>query len=65
MSELHRAQRPFKAAKEAEMSGQSYHRWRKNYRGVRVARAKRFKELGRENTQLKRLIADLSRGAYA
>ncbi len=35
-------------------------RWRKEYGGLRVDRAKRFKELEKENIRLKRLVADLS-----
>ena len=35
-------------------------RWRKEYGGLRVDQAKRFKELEKENIRLKRLVADLS-----
>ena len=35
-------------------------RWRKEYSGLRVDQARRFKELEKENTRLKRLVADLS-----
>ncbi|MCZ8122373.1 MAG: IS3 family transposase [Magnetospirillum sp.] len=48
------------ACKEAELSGQSYYRWRKEYGGLDIEQAKRFKELERENARLKRLVADLS-----
>jgi transposase-like protein len=48
------------ACKEAEISEQSYYRWRKEYGGLDIEQAKRFKELERENTRLKRLVADLS-----
>lgn len=47
------------ACKEAEISEQSYYRWRKEYGGLDIQQAKRFKELERENTRLKRLVADL------
>ncbi len=36
----------------------TYYRWRKEYGGLRSDQARRFKELERENTQLKRLVAD-------
>ena len=49
-----------KACKEAELSEQSYYRWRKEYGGLDIEQAKRFKELERENARLKRLVADLS-----
>jgi transposase-like protein len=38
----------------------TYYRWRKEYGGMRVDQAKRLKELEAENTQLKKLVADLS-----
>ena len=41
-------------------SEQSYYRWRKEYGGLRIDQAKRLKELERENSRLKRLVADLS-----
>lgn len=39
---------------------QTYYRWRKEYGGLRVDQARRFKELERENARLKKLVADLS-----
>jgi putative transposase len=39
---------------------QTYYRWRREYGGMRVDQAKRLKELERENTRLKKLVADLS-----
>ncbi len=38
----------------------TYYRWRKEYGGLRVSQAKRFKALEKENSQLKKLVADLS-----
>jgi putative transposase len=46
--------------KEADASGQSYYRWRKEYGGLKVDQAKKMKDLGRENARLRRLVADLS-----
>lgn len=48
------------ACKEADVSEQSYHRWRKEYGGLKVDQAKRMKDLERENARLRRLVADLS-----
>ncbi len=48
------------ACKEVEITEQSYYRWRNEYGGLAIEQAKRFKELERENAQLKRLVADLS-----
>jgi len=39
---------------------QTYYRWRKEYGGMRVEQAKRLKELEKENTRLKKLVADIS-----
>ena len=48
------------ACKEAEISEQSYYRWRKEYGGLKVDQAKKMKDLERENVRLRRLVADLS-----
>ena len=37
---------------------QTYYRWRKAYGGLKVDQAKRFTALEKENTRLKRLVAD-------
>jgi len=42
------------------VSEQSYYRWRKEYGGLKVNQARRFKELERENARLKRAVADLT-----
>ena len=39
---------------------QTYYRWRREYGGMRVEQARRFKELEKENGRLKRLVADLT-----
>ncbi len=48
------------ACKEANISEQTYYRWRKEYGGLELDQAKRMKDLERENARLKRLVADLS-----
>lgn len=48
------------ACKEAEISEQSYYRWRREHGGLKVDQARKMKELERENTRLRRLAADLS-----
>ena len=40
------------------MSEQTYYRWRREYGGLRLHQAKRRKEFERENTRLKKLVAD-------
>jgi transposase-like protein len=39
---------------------QTYYRWRKQYGGMKVEQARRFKELEVENARLKKLVADLT-----
>ena len=47
------------AAKKLGIAEQTLIRWRKEYGGLRVDQARRFKELEKENIRLKRLVADL------
>ncbi len=37
---------------------QTYYQWRKEYGGMRVDQAKRLKDLEKENTRLKKIVAD-------
>ena len=48
------------ACKEAEITMQTFYRWRKEYGGLKMDQAKRLKELEKENGKLKRLVAELS-----
>ena len=48
------------AARHLGITEQTYYRWRKEYGGMRINQAKRLKELEKENTRLKRLVADIS-----
>ena len=45
-------------AKALEVSEQTFHRWRAQYGGMKADDAKRLKELERENSRLKRIVAD-------
>ena len=47
-------------ARLLEISKQTYYRWRKEYGGLNMTQAKRLKELEKENSRLKTLVADLS-----
>ena len=47
-------------AKRLGIAEQTQIRWRKEYGGLRVDQARRFKELEKENIRLKGLVADLS-----
>lgn len=48
------------ASKKIGVTEQTYYRWRKEYGGMRIEQAKRLKDLEKENTRLKKLVADLS-----
>ena len=48
------------ACKEAEITIQTFYRWRKEFGGLKLDQAKRLKKLERENSKLKRLVAELS-----
>jgi putative transposase len=41
-----------------EITEQTYYRWRKEYGGLKIEQAKRFRELEKENTRLRRLVAE-------
>ena len=48
------------ACRKIEISDQTYYRWRREYGGMDVTQARKLKEMEKENTQLKKLVADLS-----
>lgn len=48
------------ACRKIGISDVTYHRWKREYGGLRVDQARRFKEIEQENTRLKKLVADLS-----
>ena len=47
-------------SKLLEISEQTYYRWRREYGGMDITRAKKLKEIEKENVRLKKLVADLS-----
>lgn len=48
------------ASRKIGVTQQTYYRWRKEYGGLRIEQAKRLKSLEKENSRLKKLVADLS-----
>ncbi len=48
------------ASRKIGVTEQTYYRWRKEYGGIRLEQAKRLKELEKENSRLKKLVADIS-----
>ncbi len=55
---LQRGQAVPQVCRQLGVTGQTYYRWRKEYGGMRVDQAKRLKDLEKENTQLKKIVAD-------
>src|SRR5213596_3323579 len=45
-------------ARALEVSENTYHRWQRQYGGMKADDAKRLRELERENARLKRIVAD-------
>lgn len=45
---------------KSERTEQTYYRWRKEYGGLKLAQAKRLKQVEDENGRLNKLITDLS-----
>ena len=44
--------------RQLEITQSTWHRWRNQYGGMKANDAKRLKELEKENTQLKRIVAN-------
>lgn len=45
---------------EIEITEQTYYRWRKEYDGMKTVQVKRLKDLERENSNLKKAVAELT-----
>ena len=46
------------ACRKIGITDQTSSRWRREYDGLKVDQARRFKEIEKENTRLKRVVAD-------
>ena len=57
---LSQGQKVGEVSRKLGITEQTYYRWRKEYGGMRIEQAKRLKELEKENSRLKKLVADLS-----
>ena len=58
--ELARGKKVPQVCKQLGVTEQTYYRWRKEYGGLRVDQAKRFRELEKENVRLKKLVANMA-----
>lgn len=56
--ELAKGQSVAVVCKLIEVTEATYYRWRREYGGMKVSQARRFKDLEKENARLKRLLAD-------
>jgi len=48
------------ACRNVGITDATYYCWRKQYGGMQINQAKKYKEMGRENSRLKKIVADLS-----
>lgn len=48
------------ACRQGGITEQTYYRWRKEYGGLKLDQAKKMKDLEKDNSRLKKLVADLS-----
>jgi len=56
--ELSRGHTVKEVSRKLGINEQTYYRWRKEYGGLRMDQAHRLKELERENSRLKKLVAE-------
>jgi len=56
--ELAKGQNVGAVCKKLGVTSNTYYRWRKEYGGLKVDQAKRLRELERENSRLKKIVAD-------
>ncbi len=55
-----KGQSVLESCRQIGVSEQTYYHWRKEYGGLKIDQAKRFKQMEQENARLKKLVADLS-----
>ena len=56
--EVGRGETVLEAVKKIGVTEQTYYRWKKKFGGLRIDKAKPLKDLEKENSRLKRLLAD-------
>jgi putative transposase len=62
---LAEGQTTVEVARQLEISENTYHRWQRQFGGMKADDAKRLRELERENQRLKRIVADQALEAQA
>jgi transposase-like protein len=58
--ELAQGQRVSEVCRGLGISEQSYYRWRSEYGGLKLDQARRMKDLEKENSRLKKAVAELT-----
>ena len=58
--ELAKGRTAAEVCKRVGITEQTYYRWRREYGSLKMNQAKRLKVLERENTRLKKVVADLT-----
>ena len=56
--EFSKGQKTPQVCKKLGISEQTYYRWRREYGGLSIDQAKRLRELEKENTRLKKVVAE-------
>jgi putative transposase len=56
--ELAQGRKTPEVCKKLGVTEQTYYRWRREYGGLKVDQAKRLKDLEKENSRLKKLLAE-------
>jgi putative transposase len=57
---LHEGKVVAEMCRELGVTDSTYYKWRREYGGLKMDQARRLKDLERENTRLKRVVADLT-----
>lgn len=57
---LSQGQTVVQVSRSLGITEQTYYRWRNEYGGLQIDQARRLKDLERENTRLKRAVAELT-----
>ena len=60
--ELGKGKKVPEVCKELEVTEQTYYRWRQKYGGMQPVMVKQLKSLEKENSRLKKLVADQALG---
>ena len=60
LNRVESGQKVGEVCRDAGISQNTYYKWKQKYGGMEVSEARKLRKLEAENSQLKRLVADLS-----